>query len=377
MTNNNKIKLCILHSTLHIGGAEEVTANICRTIDKNMFDVTVCYLKEIGTVGYKIIEQGTDVVGLVTDKVGNKTDYFTSIRLRKYLKENKIDLVHSHDVHSLVDSSLCRLTLPNVRLVHTFHFGNYPNREPGMARFEKLFWRVPDRLVCVAERQKNSISEYYKIPKERLTTVWNGVDIVKYEEEIDIINEYKEQGRIVIGCVNTLIKQKGMFDLLEVCKLLKDKIPHKFVFVIAGDGPLRTELENKISNDGLQEYIKLLGWVESASAVILPNVDIFFQPSLWEAMSMVLLEAMATKKAIVTTSVGETPKILNRKDQGILVEPGDVTKMASSLMFLIEQKGLISKYGERAKERYDNNFTAAKMSDRYEDLYKTIMKHRD
>jgi glycosyltransferase involved in cell wall biosynthesis len=373
MTDNNKIKLCILHSTLHIGGAEEVTANICRTINKNIFDVTVCYLKEIGTIGHKIIEQGTEVVGLVADKDGAKTDYFTSIRLRKYLKKNKIDMIHSHDVHSLVDASLCRLTLPKIRLVHTFHFGNYPNREPSMAKFEKLFWRVPDRLVCVAEKQKSSICDYYKIPEKRISTVWNGVDLISEGNKSEIIDKYKEKGKVVIGCVNTLIEQKGMFDLIEVCKILKNKIPDKFVFLIAGDGPLRTKLENKIRNDGLQEHIHLLGWVEKASAVILPNVDIFYQPSLWEAMSMVLLEAMAAKKAIVTTSVGETPKIINNKEQGIVIEPGDIMEMASSLMLLIENKALIVKYGERAKERYETNFTAAKMSARYEDLYKTIM----
>jgi glycosyltransferase involved in cell wall biosynthesis len=373
MKKNNRIKLCILHSTLHIGGAEEVTANICKTIDKNIFDVTVCYLKEKGVIGEKIIQQGTDVIGLTRDKDSKSADYFTALRLRRFLKKKSIDLVHSHDVHSLVDASLCRLTLPSIRLIHTFHFGNYPNREPEMAKFEKLFWRVPDLLVSVAEKQRKDIYEYYKIPQNRITTVWNGVDIVKLDRKVEVLEQYKSEGKIIIGCVNTLIEQKGMFDLIEVCNLLKSKLPHKFVFVIAGDGPLRPEIEKKIENYKLEKYITLLGWVDSASAVILPKIDIFFQPSLWEAMSMVLLEAMAAGKAIVTTSVGETPKIINNDKCGVVLEPGNIEKMVLSLESFIENRALIDKFGESARVRYEENFTAAKMSSRYETLYQTII----
>ncbi|MEW8052180.1 MAG: glycosyltransferase family 4 protein [Candidatus Thiodiazotropha sp.] len=371
--SNNKIKLCILHSTLHIGGAEEVTANICNSINKDIFDISVCYLKEMGTIGEKIVVQGTDVIGLTRDQNNNKTDYFTSLRLRRYLKQNKIKLVHTHDVHSLVDASLCRLTLPSMHLIHTFHFGNYPNREPEMAKFERLFWRVPDQLVSVAEKQKSDICGYYNIPNDRITTVWNGVDVNSIDKKFDLIDEYKQQGKVVIGCVNTLIEQKGMFDLIEVSIKLRNILPDKFVIVIAGDGPLRTKLEERLKKHKLENYVKLLGWVDSASAVLLPKVDIFFQPSLWEAMSMVLLEAMASRKAIVTTSVGETPKIINRSDQGIVVEPGDIENMAASLQSLIEHKTLREQYGESAGTRYEENFTAAKMSARYSDLYQKII----
>ncbi|MES9969196.1 MAG: glycosyltransferase family 4 protein [Candidatus Thiodiazotropha sp.] len=371
--NKSKIRICILHSTLHIGGAEEVTANICRTINKNIFDVTACYLKEKGIVGDKISEEGTDVIGLVKSTPNGKTDYFTSLRLRKYLKKNKIDLVHSQDVHSLVDASLCRLTMPSLRLIHTFHFGNYPNREPGMAKFERLFWRVPDLLVTVADKQKKDISSYYKIPEERLTTVWNGVDVKHLQIQMDKVDKYRNEGKIIIGCVNTLIEQKGMFDLIKVAKILKDKLHNKFVFIIAGDGPLRAKLEEEIAKNRLVEHVILLGWVDSASTVILPKVDIFFQPSLWEAMSMVLLEAMASKKAIVTTSVGDTPAVLNSDDLGIVVNPGEIDKMASSLKLLVENKDIRENYGHSAQVRYQTNFTAAKMAARYESLYQNII----
>ena len=78
----DKKRILIVHSTLHIGGAEEVTANLCKTIDKEKFDIKVCYLKEKGTVGDRIEDQGTPVIGLPR-KTSGKTDYLTSLKLRK------------------------------------------------------------------------------------------------------------------------------------------------------------------------------------------------------------------------------------------------------------------------------------------------------
>ena len=124
----HKKKILIVHSTLHIGGAEEVTANLCNRIDKSRFDVTVCYLKEKGVVADKIEIQGTPVIG-IPSRVSGKTDYFTSIKLRNLIKKLNIQLVHSHDVHAFTDCSICKLTMPRLKFVHTFHFGNYPNRE--------------------------------------------------------------------------------------------------------------------------------------------------------------------------------------------------------------------------------------------------------
>ncbi|MCU7874352.1 MAG: glycosyltransferase family 4 protein [Candidatus Thiodiazotropha sp. (ex Lucinoma borealis)] len=368
-----KIKVCLLHSTLHIGGAEEVTANICKTIDKDKFDVTVCFLKEMGKVGERIKENGTRIIGIKQKNKG-KTDYFTSLKLRKILHENKFQIVHSHDIHSLVDSSLCRLITPSLRLLHTFHYGNYPNREADMARLERLFWRIPDRLVAVANKQKQDICDYYKIPNSRITTVWNGVDITHNEVKLDILDEYKSQGKIIIGSINTLIEQKGMYDLIKVAKLLKAKIPEKFVFVIAGDGHLRKKLEDEIVSNKLEQHVKLLGWIDSASSVLLPQIDIFFQPSLWEAMSMVLLEAMASGKPVVTTSVGETPKIIEDSKYGVIVNPGAITDMYSSLEALILDDNERARYGKLAKKRYEETFTATNMSRRYESIYETLAR---
>lgn len=373
---SNKKRILIVHSTLHIGGAEEVTANLCRKINKDKYDVIVCYLKEKGVVGEKIESQGTAVIGVNKSRLF-KTDYFTAFKLRKIIKKNRIQLVHSHDVHALTDSAVCRLTLPKLKFVHTFHYGNYPHRSKSFKRFESLFWRVTDLLVAVSNKQRNGIQKLYGIPDNKITTMWNGVDVDFKPVKFDIIETLKQQGRIIIGSINTLIEQKGMFDLIKVAVQLKKKLPGKFAFLIAGDGHLRGDLLAEIEKQGLSEDVFLIGWVKDAPRHFLPNLDIFFQPSLWEAMSMVLLEAMAAGKAIVATSVGETEYILSDKENARIVPPAAIDEMTAALQSLVVDANMRQHLGDKAQSHYSRFFTASEMTGRYEKLYDTLLASGD
>jgi glycosyltransferase involved in cell wall biosynthesis len=369
---SNKKRILIVHSTLHIGGAEEVTANLCRKINKDKYDVIVCYLKEKGVVGEKIESEGTPVIGVEKSKYF-KTDYFTALKLRRIIKSNRIQLVHSHDVHALTDCALCKIAMPSLKFVHTFHYGNYPHRENPFRRLESLFWRVPDLLIAVSTKQRLGILDLYKMPANRIIAMWNGVDVDFDAEKFDIVEKLKRDGRIIIGSINTLIEQKGMFDLIKVAIKLKKSLPGKFAFLIAGDGHLRDDLLTEISRHGLDNDVFLIGWVKDAPRHFLPNIDVFFQPSLWEAMSMVLLEAMAAGKAIVATSVGETDYILTDKNNARIVEPADISEMTAALESLIMDSSLRQQYGDRAQSHYKASFTAAEMTGRYEQLYDSLL----
>lgn len=368
-------RILIVHSTLHIGGAEEVTANLCAQIDRSRFSVTVCHLRENGVVGDKIKQNGTHVVGLPSGTSG-KTDYITWLKLRSIIKKLNIDIVHSQDVHALADCSICKLTMPRLKFVHTFHYGNYPKRDRSRQRLERLFWRVPDRLVAVSNRQKAGIQSLYGIPDERVVTLWNGVDVESgHSLPFDIVGHYRAQGRVLIGCINTLIEQKGMFDLIRVAKIMKGRIPGKFAFIVAGGGHLMEALRHEIELNNLTDDVVMLGWVDQAAKVFLPHADIFFQPSLWEAMSIVLLEAMAMGKAIVATSVGETPLVLDN-GQGRVVGVGNIEDMAVALEELVLRPALREDLGARAKARYEEAFSASMMARRYESLYEDILSPR-
>lgn len=372
MLKEDKKNILIVIDSISGGGAELVVFNLCKYLNRELFNVSICHLKERGIRGEELVKQGFDVIGIPRSQFIKK-DYFTFRKLRQVLIQKKIDIVHSHTTYSLIDSSLCKLFNRSLKLIHTFHFGNYPHYTKKYMLLEKLFCKVPNMLVAVGNEQKRSIQHSYKIPSNRIITIWNGVeDNTQHYRSDSIVWNRIGKNKIIVGTISTFIEQKGLTFLLDVAAALK-KRNHSIAFVLAGDGPLRNELELKCQKLGLEDTVFFLGWLKNAALEALPFYDIFFQPSLWEAMSMVILEAMAAGKAIVATNVGENMHILEDGKNAFLVKPKDINNMVLKLDKLINNPHLRMSFGNEAKLKYFKYFTVDKMINKYESLYLDIL----
>jgi glycosyltransferase involved in cell wall biosynthesis len=115
--------------------------------------------------------------------------------------------------------------------------------------------------------------------------------------------------------------------------------------------------------------VVLLGWVDNAGTAFIPYVDIFFLPSRWEAMSVVVLEAMEAGKPVVVTNVGENNRVIEHGVDGWVVEPRDVESMAAILERLIGDHELRARAGARAQAKARTQFSVEKMVAAYEALY--------
>jgi glycosyltransferase involved in cell wall biosynthesis len=233
---------------------------------------------------------------------------------------------------------------------------------------EQIFSRLANRLIAVGEVQRKQIIDVFRFKHQRVERVWNGVSINQSRGDPTFRSRIGAEKRILIGTICTLIEQKGLRDLLAVAghfRSIKDKV----CFVIVGDGPLRFELESMRRKFELEEIVFFTGWVMRAADVALPSFDIFFQPSLWEAMSVVTLEAMAAGKPVVATKVGENNHIVENNINGKLIEPKDIEGMATALLELVGDAGLRKKMGCAAAKKVAQNFTVEHMTCAYEKIY--------
>ncbi len=367
-----KPRVLLLAPSLCIGGAELVVSNLARTINPDRFDVRVGYIKKLGEIGEALIADGYRVDPIPPPAIP-LGPYLTFLNLRKYAKREKIRIVHTHGVEAMVDAALCRRTMSGVRVMNTFHFGNYPHIRPGNKRLENLFWRGPDSLVAVGARQCEAIRETYGIPEERITTVLNGV--VEHRADIDrgLLAPYLDSGKVLIGSISTMIEQKGIPDLLEVAAALRQRTD-RALFLVAGDGRLRQEMIARRDAMGLQDTVHFFGWVQDAAVTFLPALDIFLQTSLWEAMSMVVLEAMAARKAIVATDVGDNRFMIDDGRTGALTQPRDVAGMTAALLKLCADPALRERFGTEAEADCRQRFTVEVMARRYEALYDELLQ---
>lgn len=366
-----RINVLILASSLWIGGAESVMQHLAQHLDRRRFNVSVCCLKQRGHVGDALERAGIEVIAFGDDS--GRVDYFTFRKVARLIRERRIDVVHTHTAHGLVDAALCRLLMPRLKIVHTFHFGNYPHTRPRIMWMERVFSRLAHRLLAVGNVQRRQLQKVYGLADDAIGTLWNGVDTAVHAPDPSFRDRTGAGDRLVVGTIATYIEQKGLRDLLHVARRVRDAGVDVY-FMVVGEGALRAELETLRHSLGLDDDVALTGWVTNAAQVMLPNFDVFFQPSLWEAMSMVVLEAMAAGRPILATRVGENPHILHDGENGLLADPRDIDGMAAALIALARDPGLRRRLGTRAQRDVADHFSIAQMTSAYEQVYLGTMR---
>lgn len=368
------IRLMLAIDGLGIGGAEMVVRDLARSLDREEFEVSICCTKGLGgAIGEQLRADGMDVFVLPGQRAGH-VDYLTALKLRSAIMHRNIDVVHTHAPPAFTDAAVCKLMVPGLKLLHTFHYGNYPHLPWRTLWMEAVATRLANRLVAVGHEQRRRIESTFRLREDRINTVWNGVTLPPQESGASFRAEIGTGDRLLIGTIAKLIEQKGLDDLLSVAQRCRDAGP-PMQFVIVGEGPLRNLLEQRRRELGLEDSVLLTGWVPNAAAHTLPAFDVFFQPSRWEAMSIAVLEAMASSKAIVATRVGDNPYVLDDEVSGLLVEPGDIDGMARALGRLSDEP-LRARLGMAARASFGERFSIGHMVRAYTDIYRELVRDR-
>lgn len=168
---------------------------------------------------------------------------------------------------------------------------------------------------------------------------WSRIQVVHCGLDKDFHNDAEavplnDTPRLV--CVGRLCEQKGQIILVEAARILRDKgVP--FELVLAGDGEMRTEIEKLVNRHGLQQQIRITGWIsgqqvrqemQAARAMVLP--------SFAEGLPVVIMEAMVLERPVVSTTVAGIPELVRDGVDGWLVAPGDVDALASALIDVLQ-----------------------------------------
>ncbi len=354
---------------LAIGGAEMVVRDLAYSIDRESFDVSVCCTLGLGAIGEKLVADGIDAF-VVPGRRHHTVDYLSPLKLRRAVKERNIDIVHTHAPAALLDAAACKIMMPGLKLIHTFHYGNYPYESWRHHLLEGLSSRAVDKLIAVGFEQRRRLQECYRLGESRIGTVWNGLRVERADPDAEFRARIGTGDRLLVGTIAKLIEQKGLDDLLTVARRCRDAgLPMQFVIV--GGGPLRATLEQRRRELGLDDMVVITGWLENAATRVLPAFDVFFQPSRWEAMSIAILEAMANAKPIVATRVGDNAHVLEDGVTGLLVDSGNVSSMVSALTRAADP-ALRQALGTAALARFTDKFTLEHMVHAYEDVYRQL-----
>jgi len=170
--------------------------------------------------------------------------------------------------------------------------------------------------------------------------------------------------------MNDLVKNHRGF--LRAAAKLASRIP-SIEFVLVGDGPLRSGLEELTSSLGLGARVRFLGERHDMAA-ILASIDISVLFSVSESMPNVVLEGMAAGVPVVASRVGGNPEVVQDGATGLLVKQGDEEELVEALATLVERPDLRIEYGQRGKKLAQEKFRMDRIACQYEELYNSLLE---
>ncbi len=287
--------------------------------------------------------------------------------LFRLLRRLRPDLVHVYGFYaSMAVRFAARLTGTKVvvGIVGAGHFGRW------RSRLERWTAASVDLYVANSHEGKRRLLELIgEQHGERVAVVQNGVP-PDGESACNVFGVERE-GCVVLGSLGSLRPEKGYDTMLAALRKVVEDFKDPFVYLVAGEGKLRSQLEERAALFGLKGKIKFLGLIEDTRA-FLRRLDLFVLPSYSEGLPNALLEAMAAGRCVVATRVGGVPEIVEHGVHGVLVEAGDAARLAEAVVELLRAPERRRLLGEKARERVQAAFTLERQAAETVRIYRTV-----
>jgi len=304
------------------------------------------------------------------------------VRLSNFLRRERYDIVHTHTSKGgFVGRLAARLAGVPV-IVHTAHGFAFHERSPRSARhcysaLERIASRWCDRIVSVSDFHRRWALELGICSPSKILAIPNGIAALANPEipRADLRRRLgvRERDLLVLSMAR-LAPDKGLEYLIEAATMLL-RSERQFQIVIAGEGPLRTQLEDLARNLGVADWVAFLGFREDVSD-LLAACDLVVLPSLREGLSIALLEAMAAGKPIVATSIGSHRELASQADIARLVPPTDAAALCNAILQLAPDAALRTHLGINARTLYENHYTEERMLNTYKQLYFDLLEEK-
>jgi len=369
------IKVLHVISKLPVGGVENLLLMVLRNCDRNRFFPMVCSLSDRGEIGKEIEELGFEVVCL--NKLKHRLDWTIVKDIYRCIKQHDIKVVFSYQYHANLYGRIAAHLARVPCIIASVHNVYTIDKKIHRRIINKYLAGWTDRIVAVSKAVKDDVLKYDGIIGSKVEIIYNGVDLSKFldTDGSAVRNEFRlPLNAPVIGTVGRLTLQKGQRYLLEAFSQLRGKFPG-LVLLVVGDGPLKNELKNYAETLGIQKSVIFTGSRRDVPS-LLAAMDIFVLPSLWEGLSISLIESMAAGKPVLTTDIAPIREVVNTDKVGILVPPKDSKTLADAIEILLKNKDLAERLGMAARERVFSTFNIKTTIRRYTDIFEDILRNK-
>jgi glycosyltransferase involved in cell wall biosynthesis len=308
-------------------------------------------------------------------KIKNSADIFAAQKIEKFIRQNRIEIVHAHAAKDYLPVSLAVRFAPPAKLILTRHVLF------SMRRSQKFALGNVAIIIAVSSAVEANLEKTF--PKEKIVKIPNGIEIEKWadaDKEM-LFREFRFLHNIpfdaqLVGTVGELKRLKGQQDFVLAANEIAKKSGDAHFVIVGKDNSykkdFRRELKRLVKVFGLEDKFLFLDWIED-TAPLLSALDIFVSPSHSESFGLAILEAMACGKAIVATTTEGAKELIEDGKSGKLAAIKEPLEIARAIQEFLSDKKMRETFGKNAQTIAREKFSLQKMIEQTEKVYQSIL----
>ncbi len=361
------MKILQINSTVNFGGGERHLIDLTKGLINRKHDVFVAirpnceWKKRLETIAkYEL-------------PLRNSLDVASAIKLAKFIKANKIEIVHAHTARDYMVASLAVRMAKTAKLILTRHV-LFPIKSA-------FLLKNVSKIIAVSSAVETTLSKSF--PTKKIAVIPNGIDLANWSnvDNERFRKEFRFEHEIsyddfVIGIVGELKQLKGQEDFVLAAQIVAKKFPNAFFVIVGKDNSITKEfrltLKRLVKIFNLESRFLWLNWVEDTS-YLLSALDLFVSASHTESFGLAIVEAMANKTCIVATKTEGAKEILEDEKTALLSEIKNPIELAEKICELIRNKEKRDFLANNAQTVAKEKFGLQKMIDETEKLYQDLV----
>lgn len=299
-------------------------------------------------------------------------------KITSIIKEIEPNIIHSHDGTSGFYSRIYKKHNPGIKTVHSFHSLSLPYYESAVLRIsaktvEQYLTQFTDKFIFCCETDSAQAFQLKIAVWEKSVIIPKGIDISLYA------NAKKNYGLLfvmgldsknfLVGTVTDFEESKNLKVLIQTAYFIKQKYP-LVKFLITGEGHRMKYYKNFIRESGLEDTVFLTGAVENIHDYY-SLFDVYVNTTLRPGIPYTLLEAMASRKAVVCSNLRDYETMIRENENALLFDPRNADDLFGKLQLLIENHALRQKLSQNAlieATQFDENEMVNKIENTYREV---------
>jgi glycosyltransferase involved in cell wall biosynthesis len=349
------------------GGSEEAALQLMAALDRSRWEPVLLHHPDAGVARLVAAARQAGIRTVAVPRVRLQNRLAGVWQLRRAIRAERPAVFHAHlswpfaCKHGVLAAWLARV--PAIVGTAQLYLPPESTRQP------RLMLRLLRRILAVSEEVRRRYAEELRIPGQRLAVVHNAIRVPPGGRQGDPA----QRAALVRGGPGYLVltparlhPQKGHIYLIAAAAHVPDA-----TFVLAGDGPLRAELEAQARELGIADRVLFLG-ERTDVPDLLAAADLVVLPSLFEGLPLSVLEAMAAERPVIATAIGGTDEAVVHQRTGMLVPARDPEALASAIQSLRSDPVLAGRLAQAGRERVEREFSTVVTARRVMEIYDQV-----